>query len=62
MIFVRLAWFFLPDHRIWGIEPVLIAKYFVWADVVMLIIQAVDGTMTSPGAGSNVSLTDSTSI
>lgn len=54
MTFARLAWFFIPDQRIWGIKPASIAKYFVWADVVTFIIQAVGGIMASPGAGPNI--------
>ncbi|XXH06050.1 hypothetical protein Hte_012495 [Hypoxylon texense] len=54
MAFARMAWFFLPEQRIWGIKPASVAKYFVWADVVTFIIQAVGGIMASPGAGPNI--------
>ncbi|KAI0383618.1 RTA1 like protein-domain-containing protein [Hypomontagnella monticulosa] len=54
MTFARIAWFFLPEQRLGGIKPASIAKYFVWADVLTFLVQAVGGIMASPSASANI--------
>ncbi|KAK6076447.1 RTA1 domain-containing protein [Seiridium cupressi] len=56
MTFAREAYYFLPesDRRIRGINATSLAKWFVWADIVTFIIQAVGGSMASPGASANI--------
>ncbi|CAJ2500775.1 Uu.00g036280.m01.CDS01 [Anthostomella pinea] len=41
MTFARLAWITLPNQRLAGVKPPSLAKYFVWADIVTFIVQAV---------------------
>jgi hypothetical protein len=33
MVLGRLIHFFHPEHRVWRIKGISVAKYFVWADV-----------------------------
>ncbi|EOD51650.1 putative rta1 domain protein [Neofusicoccum parvum UCRNP2] len=53
MTFARMVHFFLPEQRIWRVKGVSLAKYFVWADIVSFLVQAVGGLMASPGAGAD---------
>ncbi|CAK7235066.1 hypothetical protein SBRCBS47491_009163 [Sporothrix bragantina] len=54
MTFARTVYCYKPDHKVWKIAAVGMSKYFVWADVVTFIIQAVGGVMVVPGASANV--------
>ena len=47
MIFGRLVYFILPNHRIARVRATLIAHTFVWLDIVAFAIQLVGGLMTS---------------
>lgn len=52
MTFARMVYFFLPDKKVGVLYATGMSKWFVWADVLSFIIQAVGGTMTSPGSTS----------
>lgn len=52
MTFARMVYYFLPDKKVWIIHATGMSKWFVWADVLSFIVQAVGGTMTSPGSSS----------
>ncbi|PSK54048.1 Protein RTM1 [Elsinoe australis] len=54
MTFARMVHYFLPDKKIWRIRGVSLAKYFVWADIVAFIVQAVGGIMVSPGSSPEI--------
>lgn len=49
MTFARMAWFFLPDRRVWKFRAEGMSKWFVWADILSFIVQAIGGVMTTPG-------------
>lgn len=52
MTFARMAHFFLPDGKVWVFRATGMSKWFVWADVLSFVVQAVGGVMTSPGGAS----------
>lgn len=54
MTFSRMIYYFLPDKTIGIFRATGMSKWFVWADVFTFIVQAVGGTMASPGASSNI--------
>ncbi|KKY27425.1 putative rta1 domain protein [Diplodia seriata] len=54
MTFARMVHYFLPERAVWRIRGQSLAKYFVWADVVSFIVQAVGGLMASPGASADI--------
>ncbi|PNS21343.1 hypothetical protein CAC42_1122 [Sphaceloma murrayae] len=54
MTFARMVHYSLPEKRIWRIKGSSLAKYFVWADIVAFIVQAVGGLMASPGASQDI--------
>jgi hypothetical protein len=47
MILGRMAYYWLPNKRIWKIKARTLTKYFVWADVVSFLVQAGGGSMIS---------------
>ncbi|EPE06977.1 rta1 domain protein [Ophiostoma piceae UAMH 11346] len=51
MTLARTVFFFKPDRRVWVVRAVSMSKYFVWADVVTFIIQAIGGVMETPDSG-----------
>lgn len=54
MTIARMVHYFLPDKTVWRIRGVSLAKYFVWADVLAFLVQAVGGIMATPQAGADV--------
>lgn len=52
MTFARMVHFYLPDKKVWIFKATGMSKWFVWADILSFIIQAVGGVMTSPGGSS----------
>lgn len=55
MTFARTVYFFLPDGKVGGVfRAVGMSKWFVGADVVTFIVQAVGGVMVSPDASASV--------
>ncbi|OJD31022.1 rta1 domain protein [Diplodia corticola] len=54
MTFARMVHYFLPERAVWRIRGQSLAKYFVWADVVSFVVQAVGGLMASPGASADI--------
>ena len=51
MTLARMVIYWLPEGtKVSGMRAALIAKLFVWADVICFIIQGVGGSMASPGA------------
>lgn len=53
MTFSRMVYCFLPDGRVWVFRATGMSKWFVWADILSFVVQAVGGIMTSPGGASN---------
>ena len=54
MTFARLVHYFLPEKAVWHMKAVGLAKWFVWADVISFVVQAVGGIMASPTASPEV--------
>ncbi|KAK7990684.1 hypothetical protein PG990_014964 [Apiospora arundinis] len=58
MTFTRAAWYYHyppeSQRRLLGIPITALTKIFVWADVLAFIIQAVGGSMASPGSGGDI--------
>jgi hypothetical protein len=54
MTFARLVHYWLPEKRVGVIKATSLARYFVIADIISFIIQAVGGVMASPGAPQNI--------
>ncbi|KAK7732986.1 hypothetical protein SLS57_000930 [Botryosphaeria dothidea] len=54
MTFARMVHYFLPEKTVWRIKGVSLAKYFVWADIVAFLVQAVGGLMASPSASADI--------
>lgn len=54
MTFSRMVYCFLPDGRVWAFRATGMSKWFVWADFLSFVIQAVGGVMTSPGSSNDV--------
>jgi hypothetical protein len=53
MTFSRMVYFFIPEKKM-VLKATSMAKYFVTFDIFAFIVQAVGGTMASPGSGPNV--------
>jgi hypothetical protein len=47
MTVARMIHYLIPEKRIYGIKASSITKYYVWADIIAFIVQAVGGTMLS---------------
>ncbi len=54
MTFARMVHFYLPGGKVGGLRAGVIARWFVWADVVSFIVQAAGGVMTSPSSSPEV--------
>ncbi|KAK8117786.1 uncharacterized protein PG998_006067 [Apiospora kogelbergensis] len=58
MSFTRAAWYYHypPEspRRLLGIPITAMTKIFVWADVLAFLVQAVGGSMASPGASGDI--------
>lgn len=54
MTFARMLHYWRPESKIIGIRPRGISKWFVFADIVSFIIQAIGGIMASPGASPSI--------
>ncbi|KAB5585202.1 RTA1 like protein-domain-containing protein [Coniochaeta sp. 2T2.1] len=50
MTVARMIYFFVPEQKIGGIKSTSLSKIFVAADIVTFLVQAVGGSMASPGA------------
>lgn len=51
MTFARAVYFFSPSHKVLFVQATGMSKYFVWLDVLTFLVQAVGGSMATPGAG-----------
>ena len=49
----RLIWTYHPEKKVWGFKAIGLGKYFVWLDIISFLIQAVGGTMLSPGGSAD---------
>lgn len=54
MSLARTVYCYQPDHKVWRVPAVGMSKYFVWADVVTFIVQAVGGIMATPTASPSI--------
>jgi len=54
MTFARLVYYLIPSQSILKLKAPSLAKYFVIADIVAFVVQAIGGSMASPGASSTV--------
>ena len=54
MTFARMVFYFTADQKVWRVKAVSLAKYFVWLDIGSFIVQAVGGTMATPGASPQI--------
>ncbi|KAH6611789.1 RTA1 like protein-domain-containing protein [Chaetomium sp. MPI-SDFR-AT-0129] len=54
MTFARMVLYWHPEGRVAGLRATVIAKCFVWADVLSFIVQAAGGIMANPGSSADV--------
>jgi len=47
MTVARMIHYLIPEKQVYGIKASSITKYYVWADILSFIVQAVGGTMLS---------------
>jgi len=54
MTFARMVYYWHPEGRVAGLRAPVIARCFVWADVISFIVQAAGGIMANPGSSADV--------
>ncbi|SPQ23522.1 188dcaef-3bc2-413c-a467-a8a255d564fa [Thermothielavioides terrestris] len=54
MTFARMVLFWHPEGKVAGFRAAVIARWFVLADILSFVVQAVGGIMASPGASANI--------
>lgn len=47
MVFGRMVYYYLPERKLFRIQAISIAKYFVWLDVVSFLVQGSGGSLIS---------------